>query len=90
MAKEFCEVAHLQGFRKNNITITNKWFGYNSGQKIDRTGYLLGLEVVWHIAKKTDIHQMVTWDLKTMHTNVIKALKEIADNWIPKYQSSLF
>jgi hypothetical protein len=78
MAKDFSAVADLKVADEKNQGIYNKWFsaGY-IGATPERAGYRLGLEVVRHIAKTNDIHQMVKWNLNEIHSNVVRALSEM-------------
>lgn len=79
MAKQFLAVASMKVSDDKSQEIYKKWFSPGfKGTTPTRAGYRLGFEVVRDIAKTTYINEMVKWNLKELHNNVLESLTNIS------------
>ena len=82
LAKEFLKEAEEKAFDEKHPEIYKRWFAIGTGSVRkdlpERSGYLLGLKVVEHLAKKNSLSEMVNWKIGTVHQEVRKALAELA------------
>ncbi|MBS1986256.1 MAG: hypothetical protein JST16_19005 [Bdellovibrionales bacterium] len=67
--------------RANDLPLYRKWFA-GSGESVtkdspNRSGYLLGLHVVRHLAKTHSLNEMMHWDLPMVHAQVPVALRAL-------------
>lgn len=83
MAGHFLKEANEKAFDAKKPEIYKKWFAideqYNVRKDLPhRSGYLLGLRVVQHLAKNYELKDMVHWSVPVAHGKVIQALAEIS------------
>lgn len=82
LAKEFLKQANEKAFDDKKPEIYKRWFSIGTGSVRadlpERSGYLLGLKVVEHLAKSNPLNSMVTWDINRFHDETTKALSELS------------